>query len=227
MVYVAFDGWSPPRLAMTSILLDNFLKKRWLWSKPVLISPPGVVDKSGCILPEKINGKYVVFHRIFPNILIDFVDDLNFDGKTKFLRGEYKIKIRPDKWDSRKIGVGAPPLKTKEGWLLIYYGVDDRDDSKYYAGAMLLDLNDPTKVLYRTDKPLIEPDQEYENNGFKPGIIYPCGAVIVNNQLLVYYGGADSVVCVATAELDIFLQELKSHKLVHLNKIKIKEVVCN
>lgn len=225
MTYVAFDGWSPPRLALTSILIEDFLNKRWLWTKPVLISPPGIVDKSGCILPEKINGKYVFFHRVFPNILIDFVDDLNFDGKTKWLKGQYTIPIRPDKWDSRKIGAGAPPIKTKDGWLLIYYGVDDKDASKYHIGAMILDSKDPTHVLYRCEEPILRPTEEYENTGFKPGIAYPCGAVVKDNELLVYYGGADSVVCVATAHLDSFLEELKSKKPVHLHSIAIKEVL--
>ncbi len=225
MTYVAFDGWSPPRLALTSILLTDFLDKKWLWTKPVLISPPGIVDKSGCILPEKINGKYVFFHRVFPNILIDYVDDLNFDGQTRFLKGQYSIPIRPDKWDSRKIGAGAPPIKTKDGWLLIYYGVDDRDAGKYHIGAMLLDLKNPTKVLYRSDEPILGPTEEYENTGFKPGVAYPCGAVVKDNNLLVYYGGADSVVCVATANLDTFLKELKSKKPPHLHNITVREVV--
>jgi predicted GH43/DUF377 family glycosyl hydrolase len=224
MTYVAFDGWSPPRLALTSIALQDFLSKRWNWTKPVLISPPGIVDKSGCILPEKINGKYVFFHRIFPNILIDFLDDLNFDGKSKWLKGQYKISIRPDKWDSRKIGAGAPPIKTKDGWLLIYYGVDDKDASKYHIGAMILDLKNPTKVLYRSDEPILGPTEEYENSGFKPGVAYPCGAVVKDEELLVYYGGADSVVCVATANLNTFLNELKSKKPVHLHTIAVKEV---
>ena len=225
MTYVAFDGWSPPRLALTSILVTDFLKKRWLWTKPVLISPPGIVDKSGCILPEKVNGKYVFFHRIFPNILIDYLDDLNFDGKTKWLKGEYQIKIRDNMWDSRKIGAGAPPLKTKDGWLLIYYGVDDKDASKYHIGAMLLDLHDPTKVLHRSNHPILSPTEEYENVGFKPGIAYPCGAVIVQNQLLVYYGGADSVVCVAKADLDTFLYELKTTEEAHLKPVQIREIM--
>ena len=225
MTYVAFNYNMHPRLALTSILLEDFLNKRWHWSKPVLISPPGVIDKSGCLLPEKINNKYVFFHRVFPNILVDFVDDLNFDGKTCFLKGKYQIKVRKNKWDSRKIGTGAPPLKTKDGWLLIYYGVDNLDASKYHIGAMLLDLKNPTRVLYRTDKPILGPTEDYENCGFKPGIAYPCGAVILNNQLLVYYGGADSVVCVASANLSDFLADLKAKRAVKLEVVKVKEVV--
>jgi len=224
MTYVAFDGWSPPRLALTSISLNDFLDKKWLWTKPVLISPPGIVDKSGCLLPEKIKGKYVFFHRVFPNILIDYVDDLNFDGKHKWLKGQYQIKVRKNMWDSRKIGAGAPPIKTKDGWLLIYYGVDDRDASKYHIGAMLLDLQNPTKVLHRTNKPILEPTEDYENTGFKPGIAYPCGAVGVNDRLLVYYGGADSVVCVAGANLDFFLEQMKSKEEAELETIKICEI---
>jgi predicted GH43/DUF377 family glycosyl hydrolase len=206
LTYVDFDGTNPPRIALTSIKVDDFLNKRWNWEKPVIISPPGVVDKSACILPEKIKGKYVIFHRIFPNILIDFVDDLNF-GDGKYLKGEFSIGPREGYWDSRKVGAGAPPIKTKDGWLLIYYAVDNRDE-KYKIGAMLLDLNDPTKVLYRSNKPILEPTEDYENIG-KPGVVYPCGAVVVNNQLFVYYGGADRVVCVATKNLDEFLDQLK------------------
>ncbi len=224
MVYVAFDGWSNLRLALTSIDIYDFLNQRWNWEKPVLISPPGVIDKSGCLLPEKINGKYVFFHRVFPNILIDYVDDLNFDGKNNFLPGKYQIKVRPGKWDSRKIGAGAPPLKTKDGWLLIYYGVDDKDASKYHIGAMLLDLNDPTRVLHRSNRPILSPEEEYEVTGFKPGIAYPCGAVIIKDDLLVYYGAADSVVCVAKANLAAFLAEFKSDQTPHMKNVQIKEV---
>ncbi len=222
MVYVAFNGWDPPRLAITSILYKDFINHRFLWEKPVLISPPGMVDKSGCILPEKINGKYVIFHRIYPDILIDFVDDLNFDGKT-WLKGEFKISPRPTMWDSRKVGTGAPPIKTEEGWLMIYQGVTDNDDSKYKIGAMLLDLKDPTKVLYRTNHPIIEPREHYENSLAKFGVVYPCGAVIKDSKLLVYYGGSDSVTCVATANLEEFLQELKSGSQISLSPIKLND----
>lgn len=217
MTYVAYDGWNPPRIAMTSIALKDFLNHNFIWEKPVLISKPNVVDKSAVIFPEKVNGKYVIMHRIFPNILIDFVDDLNFDGRH-YLEGEYKIEPRSREWwDSRKIGAGAPPLKTKDGWLLIYQAVDDKDASEYKVGAMLLDLNDPSKVLYRSAKPILEPRENYENFGFKAGVVYPCGAVIKDETLFVYYGGADSHVCVATAPLHEFLDNLKKTGITSLD----------
>jgi beta-1,2-mannobiose phosphorylase / 1,2-beta-oligomannan phosphorylase len=215
LTYVAYDGRSHPRVALSSILLKDFLNKKWQWKKPVLISPPNIVDKNACILPEKINGKFVIFHRIFPNILIDFVDDFDFDGKSRWLTGQYEIPARvlSSDWDSRKVGCGPPPLKTKDGWLLIYQAVGVCGEYRYKIGAMLLDLKDPTKVLARSRKPILEPDVSYENEGWKAGVIYPCGAVIINERLFVYYGGADMVTCVASVKLNGFLEQLsENHK---------------
>jgi predicted GH43/DUF377 family glycosyl hydrolase len=213
MTYVAYDGYSPPRVALSSIHINDFLGKKWDWKKPVLISPPHIVDKNACILPEKLNGKYVIFHRVFPNILIDFVDDLDFDGRTKWLKGQFEIPVRAlsSDWDSLKVGCGPPPLKTKDGWLLIYQAVGCNSSYHYKIGVMLLDLKDPTKVLARSRNPILEPLASYENEGWKAGVVYPCGAVIINNRLFVYYGGADTVVCVASAKLDQFLEQLATN----------------
>jgi predicted RNA-binding Zn-ribbon protein involved in translation (DUF1610 family) len=161
-------------------------------------------------LPEKINGKYVIFHRIFPEILIDFVDDLNFDGEGRWLEGQFKIPIMESasSWDSRKVAAGPPPMRTKDGWLFIYHAIDDKDEFRYKIGAMLLDINYPPKVLARTTHPILEPLARYENEGLKTGVVYPCGAVILKDQLFVYYGGADMVVCVATAKMGEFMSQL-------------------
>jgi predicted GH43/DUF377 family glycosyl hydrolase len=210
LTYVAYNGIHEPRVALSSISLSDFKKQRWSkWTFPKLISRPGEVNKSGCILPEKIKGNYYVFHRVFPNILIDVVPDLDFHGDT-WLRTKHSIKIRSFGWDSRKLSVGATPLKTDEGWLVIYHAVDDRDPGKYKIGAMLLDLQDPHIVRYRSHHPILLPDEWYEND-WKPGIAYPCGAAIIKNTLFVYYGGGDKHVCVATAPLDRFIDELKTH----------------
>ncbi len=217
MIYVAFDGWREPRLAITSITCEDFHNEHWEWEKPVLISKPGQINKSGSILPEKINGKYVIFHRVFPNILIDFVDSLDFDGTT-YLKGEYSISPRSGYWDSRKVGVGPSPLKTEDGWLVIYNGVDDKDDRRYQIGAMLLDANDPTKIKYRAPASILEPTEGYENEGLKYGVVYPCGAVIKDDTLFVYYGASDMTTAVATTNIHKFLTDLKeSHSatLVH------------
>lgn len=218
LTYVAFDGANPPRVALSSINVADFLGKRWdKWEKAKLISAPGMVNKNAVIFPEKINGKYVVLHRVYPNVLIDFVDDLKFDN---YLQGQYFIPPRKNYWDSKKIGAGAPPIKTKDGWLFIYQSVGHQDPSRYKIGAMLLDLDDPTKVLYRSNNPLIEPDEDYENQGHKSGVVYPCGAVVKDGNLIVYYGGADTVTCAAYENLDKLLYELKHHQDSKMKKVE-------
>ena len=219
LTYVAFDGWSPPRVAISSLPIDDFLAKKWEnWKTPKLISPPGIVNKSAVIFPEKINGKYVVLHRVYPNILIDVVDDLDFEN-NKFLTGHYFIPPRKKFWDSKKVGAGAPPMKTKDGWLLIYQSVGYQDSGRYKIGAMLLDKDDPTKVLYRTNNPIISPEEHYENGGFKAGVVYPCGAVIKDGKLMVYYGGADTYLCSAEADLDTFLDQMKHNREPKLKRV--------
>jgi|GEM_PF-126061 len=215
MTYVAYNGWAPPRVALTSISMENFLARKWgKWTHPVLISPPGKVAKSAAILPEKVNGKYVVFYRIFPDVLVDFVDSLDeFDEEKVFLKDLHRISPREGAWDAGKFSFGAAPLRTKEGWLVIYHAVTGRQewqgsDLRYKIGAMLLDLEHPERVICRSSKAILEPDLHYENSGWKAGIVYPCGAVIRNGELLVYYGGADTVTCVASAPLDEFLHTL-------------------
>lgn len=217
LTYVAYNGWSSPRVAISSISKKDFVAKNWKkWKRPQLMSRPNMIDKSATLLPEKVKGKYVVFHRVYPDILIDFVEDLEF-GHGTWLKNEFKISPRAGMWDSRKVSVGAPPIKTKDGWLVIYHAVDDLEDDKYKIGAMILDLKDPTKVLYRTNHPILVPDMHYENDG-KPGVAYPCGAVVIGETLFVYYGGGDRVVCVATADLATFLREVKKDKEVELSK---------
>lgn len=218
MTYVAFNGATPPRVALTSIKVDDFLSRKWdKWERPKLISAPGMVNKNAVIFPEKVNGKYVVFHRVFPNVLVDFVDDLEFDD---YLKGQYVITPRKDQWDSKKIGAGAPPIRTKDGWLFIYQSVGHQDSSRYKIGAMVLDINDPTKVLYRCNEPIISPDMPYENEGHKAGVVYPCGAIVKDENLFVYYGGADTVVCAASENLDKFLYQLKHSQTPKLQPVK-------
>jgi predicted GH43/DUF377 family glycosyl hydrolase len=163
--------------------------------------------------------KYVVFHRIYPNILIDFVDSLDFDGKT-FLKNEFVIPPRPMMWDSKKVGVGPSPIRTEHGWLTIYQSVGRQDPGRYKIGAMLLDLEDPTKVICRSNEPIIEPVEWYENEGYKAGVVYPCGATVQDDNFFVYYGGADKFSCVAYSNLNNFVKELISS-----NKPKMKKVV--
>ncbi len=209
------------RVALTSIKIKDFLQKKWQWKLPVLISVPGEVHKNWVIFPEKINGKYAILHSISPQISITYRDSLEFKP-GEYIQSYYNGKNQnKNGWEKWVRGVGAPPLKTNKGWLLFYHAMDD-DLSKYKLGAMLLDLKDPTKILHRSLEPVLEPDQYYENNGFKAGVIYVSGAMIKDDKLLVYYGASDSYIGVAYANIEEFLNKLTSTKQVSLKLTKSK-----
>lgn len=221
MTYVAHDGSWPTRTVLTSISVEDFLNKKWRWSKPQVMSPPGVGSKSVVLMPEKINDSYYVFHRMWPNIMLDVVPDLEFGEDKKWLKGDHMIRPRKSFWDSRKMSVGATPIKTKDGWLVIYNAVDRLDSSKYKIGAMLLDLRHPEKVIARSRRPLLSPEEFYENDG-KPGVAYPGGAVDRDGILNVYYGGGDKVCCVAQIPTDELVWNLKKDSEHHfkINKLR-------
>ena len=209
MIYTAFDGWGSLRLALSSIKLADFKNQRWHWKKPILISPPGQIHKNWVLFPEKINGKFALLNSVSPTISISYLDDLNFKN-GKFVDSRFSgASDRTHAWDNSIRGAGPPPIKTPYGWLLLYHAMDRHDPNRYKIGAMILDKKDPTKVLYRSRRPILEPDMSYENEGFKAGVVYSCGAVVKDNELFVYYGGADKVSCVASASFDKFLDDLK------------------
>ncbi len=211
MIYTAFNGIKPPCVAMTSIAVADFLNRKWdKWRKPVLISPEGKMNKNWVIFPEKINGKYAILHSITPNIQIEYLDSLDFkkNPNIKSVYVQYKNK---NVWDSVIRGIGPIPLKIDEGWLTFYHAISENEPGKYKIGAMILDYKDPTKILYKSNFPIIEPDKNYENEGYKGGIVYTCGAVIKNKDIILYYGGADTVVCVASCNLKNFIQQIKDN----------------
>ena len=215
-VYVTFnmfDGWDYIRVACISIAEEDFLAGQfWKWDGPHILSMPNQVHKNWVIFPEKINGKYAILHSVVPKVDIAYRNSIEDIGTEEpfiesWVGSRSDLPAREDVWDSFIRGAGPPPLKTDRGWLLLYHAIDDRDPGRYKLGAMLLDLNDPSKVLYRSIAPILSPDERYENEG-KPGIVYACGAVVRDGILYVYYGGADKVICVATTPLHSFLDTL-------------------
>lgn len=228
LIYIAFDGINPPGVALSYISKANFLAKRWKWSQPCLISRPKQIQKNWVLFPEKINGKYAVLHGLSPQIRIEYIDDPKKLGHGKYIEslsshggGGYIETARLHAWDNIVRGVGAPPLKTKYGWLVFYHGMDMRDPGKYKVGALLLDLKHPEQVICRALEPVLEPETEYENNGHKRGVVYVCGAVIKEEKLFVYYGAADRTSAVAMADLETFLQDLLKNKPPVLEKMNL------
>lgn len=207
ILYTAYDGILP-RLSMSSISVKNFLERRWnTWAFPKIISPPNVADKDGVLFPEKIDGKYVFIHRIEPNIIIDTVDDLEFKNGA-FLGSVGVIEPKKGTWDDVKIGVNGPPVKTKDGWIVFYHGISHLD-KHYRLGAILIDLHDVTKVLGRTEYPILEPEEIFERKGVVDNVVFPCGQVVKDGKIILYYGGADEVVCGASIDIEDLLTYLK------------------
>ena len=210
MFYTAFDGKNPPHVALTWISVENFLQKKWEWSAPIVISSPRLDDKDAAMFPEKINGKYVIIHRYGDDMDLSFQSDLNFNGNEKWLEEYRWIKTRKGWWDSKKVGLSAPPIKTDYGWLILYHGVSE-DDNAYRIGAILTDINDPTKIIGRTDYPIFEPEEDYEKNGLAKNVVFPCGTALVRKELFVYYGAGDRVVGGAVTDIDELLSILRAY----------------
>lgn len=199
LTYTAYDGTNPPRVAFSSISVSDFLSRNWNWDKPKLISPPGVDDKDACIIKRIRGDGYIAFHRLGDTIWMDFLRDLNFPER-KYLTGGIIAQARKDKWDNTKIGIAGPPIETEYGWILIYHAVCGPEFA-YKIGAMLLDYNDPRYILGRTEDPLLSPEKPYEVQGQIPNVVFSCGSVVKDGVVYLYYGGADTVTCVATMPL--------------------------
>lgn len=206
LCYTAYDSIGPPRVAISSITEKDFISHKWNWEKPFLITPQGLDDKDACIFSEKFPLGYFILHRVGNEICGDYLSSLDFEHEMvkRCLR---IIGPRTNTWDSAKVGISAPPVKTKYGWLLLYHGVS-KSHNTYRIGCVLLDLKDPTIVLARSTDPIFEPKEDYEKNGVVNNVVFPCGMVVKGKLLYIYYGGGDRVVGVATMELDVILQAL-------------------
>jgi predicted GH43/DUF377 family glycosyl hydrolase len=206
LCYTAYDSIGPPRVAISSIGELDFVSNKWNWEEPFLITPAGLDDKDTCLFPFKFPLGYFILHRLGNEICGDYLSSLDFEHEIvkKCLR---IIGPRINTWDSAKVGISAPPIKTKYGWLLLYHGVS-KSHNTYRIGCVLLDLKDPAIVLARSNEPVFEPEEEYEKNGIVNNVVFPCGMVVKNKLLYIYYGGGDRVVGVATMELNVILKAL-------------------
>lgn len=207
MCYTAYDSANPPRVALSCITEKDFLSHKWNWSKPFIITPDGLDDKDTCIFPQKFKDGYFILHRVNNEICGDYMESLdsNADKVNKCIR---VIGPRINTWDGAKVGITAPPVKTKFGWLLIYHGVS-KSHNTYRVGALLLDLKDPAIVLARSSDPIFSPKEDYEKIGIVNNVVFPCGMVVRNKNLYIYYGGADKVTGVATMNLGTIIDALK------------------
>ena len=206
MTYTGYDGVTP-RVAVTSIEESNFIKRNWsAWTKPEAITPFNIPNKDATILPEPVDGKYMVFHRVNESICVDFVSSLDFT-KEKIDQCIEILSPRRGMWDGGKVGISCPPVKTEKGWLVLYHGVSW--STLYRIGAILLDLKDPTIVIARTAIPIFEPEEPYERQGVKAEVVFPCGFVVRGRTGYMYYGAGDDVTAVATIQMKTLLEMLE------------------
>ena len=195
MAYTAFAH--TPQIGITTIKAKDLLDRRWLWGERIYPFP-GVTNKDAALFPRKIDGKYVMFHRIEPDLWIAY----SYDMKTWF--GSKKVMSpRSGTWDSVKVGIAGPPIEIDEGWLQIYHGVDE--NRVYRLGTLLLDRDDPENIIYRSADPILEPYETYERRGQVPNVVFSCGAVKRGDWIQLSYGASDTVIAVSNISLDDIL----------------------
>jgi len=167
-------------------------------------------NKNASLWPRKIDGRYALIHRPMgfawgydPHPLdmwLSLSDDLKtWTGHRRLLRA----RCGEVAWEETKIGLGAPPFETPAGWLMVYHAVDA--NYVYRLGLVLLDRDNPTRVLRRTEAPILEPEAEWELKGDTGNVVFTCGAALLGSQLWVYYGGADTVIGLARADISSFI----------------------
>ncbi len=183
--------------------------KDWLnFEQQGMILPPH--NKDCAIFEQKINEKLYALHRpssveIGGNYiwLAESTDGIHWGNHRCIL------KTRPNMWDSKRVGAGAPPIKTKNGWLEIYHGANAQN--QYCLGAFLMDLEDPSKVISRTMEPIMVPTENYELSGFFGYVVFTNGHVVNDDELTIYYGAADEFICGAMFSINEILSHLKSN----------------
>ena len=215
MMYTAYDG-SLAQVAAATINIDALIDRKFdQWERKGLVFQD-IWDKDAILFPEKIKEKYILYHRIEPSIWMVEMDKLEFPAPKE----NHSIIVGPRlgwMWDSLKLGAGSQPIKTQFGWLLIIHGVDR--NKVYRLGVILTDLNNPERLLYRSPNPVLSPETEYEigkgGESWVPNVVFTCGAVpsedkeILNagDEILVYYGAADTHICVATGRVGDLIPE--------------------
>ena len=174
-------------------------------------------DKDIVLFPKKINGKYVMLHRIWPGIQI--VQFENWKDLTKEFWENYikdlSVHIILDPlydFEVNYLDAGCPPIETEYGWLLIYHGVCETPIGKtYHAAAALFDIDEPSKTIARLPYPLFSPSKEYEIEGVVNHVVFPTGTALFGDDLYIYYGAADKHIAAAKLSLKQLLDELKRH----------------
>ncbi len=186
--YMTYTAYSPVGVRISLSATNDFIR----WERFGVIIPE-IDNKDAALFPEKINGHFVMFHRIQPDMYLAYSKDLiHWDNFISI------ASPRKESWDNLKIGIAAPPIKLEKGWLVLYHGVENKPKPIYRLGFMLLDKNDPAKVIKRTKYPVLEPEENWEIFGGVPNVVFSDAMIEHKDKYYIYYGAADNHIALAT-----------------------------
>lgn len=200
--YITYSAVSDKGVGVGLLSTRDFVR----FQREGLILAP--TNKDAVIFPERIEGRYYMLHRPVPEgigapeMWLATSSDLKHWGDHQFLMG-----LRDGLWDDQRIGAGCVPIKTDDGWLVLYHGADGAN--RYCMGAALLDLRQPGRVIARLKEPVLFPEAPYEISGFFNQVVFACGAVVRDNRITMYYGVCDESMASVTFELQPLINRLK------------------
>ncbi len=176
-------------------------------------------NRNAVLFPRKVNGNFLMLsrpsdsgHTPFGDIFVSESPDMVYWGKHRHVMGK-----SPEWWEMLKIGGGAAPIETSEGWLLFYHGVTGTCNGYVYSiGGAILDRDEPSKVKYRCENFLLTPEEWYEERGFVPNVCFPCATIhdSETGKIAIYYGAADSYVCLAFTYADEMIDYIRENSII-------------
>lgn len=200
--YLTFTEVSPVAVGVGMMHTGDFRH----FTHEGMIFPPH--NKDCALFEEKVGNFYFAFHRpSSPELGGNYMWVAESSDRIHWGRHTCIATTREGHFDSARLGAGAPPIRTPEGWLEIYHGATD--ENRYCLGAMLLDINDPTKVLARTEEPIMEPIASYEQTGFFGNVVFTNGHIVEGDTIHMYYGASDEVICQADLSISEIMEILK------------------
>ncbi len=200
--FLTFSQVSPVAVGIGLMHTTNWKE----YSRYGMIFPPH--NKDCALFEEKVNNKYYAFHRpSSPELGGNYIWIAESPDRLHWGNHKCIATTRDGMWDSARVGAGASPIKTDEGWLEIYHGANQ--ENRYCLGALLLDSKDPSIVLARSTEPIMEPIASYEQTGFFGNVVFTNGHLVENDTVKIYYGASDEVICTAEFSISEILNSLK------------------
>jgi len=210
IAYTAYSRYGPTVALATTSDFESVTRLG------AVLSPP---NKDAAVLPEQVDGRqWIMLHRPVSGGQ-EHIWYICSEGSLEDWRrpGVLLPERGGPWWDGLRVGVGAPPLRTERGWLLLYHGVKEMGNRPLYRlGLALLDLQNPRKAIARAKRWVFTPEADYERQGLIPNVVYTCGAFLRGDEVWMYYGGADTVVGLATAKLSDLLDFVEEHDYLHI-----------